>query len=289
MGKPLEETERCLLFEVIAESVWKRIIRAHEVNIDLKEVGITADILVEIQQYNKKGTPNFDVYARPSHDEKTYGSDIDVFVETNSNKYRWFALQAKVLKKNNRYDTLRDSSDGTMQWDKLLLLEDLRGCKAYYLLYNGKDGYNKSGDDNCNRPFPPTQFGCSLVEPKIIKKFAAKTYPSGNFRSPKFEDIHPTHAEPWRILVCCYLDTKGFDLYTIDEITASNPNFKKIEFERLQTEDTQNDNINSNEKDELPFVEDNKINAALRKANWNPQLRFIIKRTDKLIKNKKAF
>jgi hypothetical protein len=289
MSKPIEETERCELFEQIAEAIWNRIIRAHDVNVNLKEVGITADILVDIQQYNKKGIPNFDVYSRPSYDEKTYGSDIDIFVETNSNQYRWFALQAKVLKKNNRYDTLRDSSDGIMQWEKLALLEGVSGCKAYYLLYNGNDRYSTLGIDECRRAFSASQFGCSIVEPITIKKFANKKHPSGNFKNPKFEDIHPSHAQPWRILVCCYHDTNDSILYSMDEILESNPNFKKLDFENLEQmegEENKIEDIDSRDNNELPIVENNEINAAVREAKWNPTLRIIIKRTDSLNKLK---
>lgn len=281
--KPIQETERCKLFESIAEMVWKKIVRAHEVNIDLKEVGITADILVEILQYNKLGIPNFDVYAKPGWSENIYGSDIDVFIETESGLYRWFALQAKILKKNNRYDTLRDSSDGIMQWTKLAKIEAAASCKAYYLLYNGKDNFKYSGTDFCENDFVENQYGCSLVEPKYIEEIANKTSQKGNFITPTFEDIHPKDAQPWRILTCCLHDTTENKLYSSREILESNPSLKIVNQDKkiVDKEDFNADQFK--EKDKISVISNNSINEAARKAKWNPPLRIIVKRTDNFI------
>lgn len=275
MSKPLDETERCELFEQIAETVWERIIEAHEVNINLNEIGITADILVKIQHYNKKGIPNFDLYAKPSWEENYFGSDIDVFVETRPNKYRWFALQAKILKKNNRYDTLRDTSDEFMQWEKLELLENVSGCKAYYLLYNGKDNYKTSADDYCGRTFSESQFGCSLVEPSDIEKFANKRNAKNTrYKRPRFEDIHPDFAQPWRILTCCYHETRNVELYSIGQIRNSDTNFRKL-------------SIDPNEiiiEDEIINEDEiNPINIATEEAKWNPGIRIVVNRTDNFL------
>jgi hypothetical protein len=278
MGKPLHLSDRCRLFEQIADSVWAKIIRAHTVGIDPREEGITADIIIDILHYNMAHTPNFDVYATPGWNEQTYGSDMDVFVETAPNQYRWFALQAKILKQNDRYTTLRDSSDEVMQWDKLNLLEALSGCKAYYLLYNGKDDYTYTGRDECGRSFRESQFGCSLVEPSVIKKLANRRNTRGTrYINPRFTDVHPDEAEPWRVLVCCYQDTNDFTLYSAEQIVASNPNFKPIE---------QLGNIEGEEADlssELPRAPNNEIAIASLEAGWKPRLRMVVKRTDNFI------
>lgn len=282
MSKPIEETERCELFEQIAETVWNRIIRAHEVNVDLKEIGITADILVDIQHYNKKGIPNFDLYAKPSWEENYFGSDIDVFIETNPNKYRWFALQAKILKKNNRYTTLRDSSDEFMQWEKLEILKKVSDCTPFYLLYNGKKDYSKNGYDYCDRTFLASQLGCSLVEPEDIEMFANKRNRlDTRYVNPTFEDIHPDYAEPWRILTCCYQETWGYKLYSIEQIISSDPNFKKLSFEVL--EDDSND-IEANEKVNIDDNNNNNpITIACKEAKWNPGIRIVVNRTDNFL------
>ena len=276
----LNDSARCKLFEDIASKVWKKIIKAHDVNANLPEIGITADILVKILQYNK-GLTNFDVYAKNSWNESMYGSDIDVFVETYKNQYRWFALQAKILKSSNQYDKLRYASGGIFQWDKLTLLEAVSGCKSYYLLYNGRDGYVHNGNDSCDRNFTESQFGCSLVEPMDIKRIANKTKANGSFIKATFEDFHPKFAQPWRILTCCYHDTIGFELYSLEVIKNSNPSFKLITAS-ISDKDIEEDNDDNETKEDVFMDNDNLISIASQNAKWNPGLRLVIHRTDNL-------
>lgn len=287
MRKPIFATDRCLLFEGISREVWNRIVLAHDVKTDLPEIGLTADIIVDILQFSKHHLANFDVYAKPGWNENIYGSDIEIFVETKVNEYVMFALQAKVLKKNNRYDTLRDSSNGIMQWDKLSLLEAVSGCKSYYLLYNGRNGFTASLNDQCDNPYNEDQLGCSLVEPNIIKTFATKKSPGGRHINPRFEDIHPTHSQPWRILTCCLHERANFKLYSLEEILQSNPKLRRIEYDLKEAEINEMEKESSEEIDKpddnivIPFVEGNNLNSAFREAKWNPDLRIIVARTFK--------
>lgn len=99
MKKPIFATDRCQLFEGISREVWNRIILAHDIKVDLPEIGITSDIIVEILQFSKYHLANFDVYAKTGWNENVYGADIEIFIETNVNEYIMFGLQAKVLKK----------------------------------------------------------------------------------------------------------------------------------------------------------------------------------------------
>jgi hypothetical protein len=283
----LSTSARCKLFEDIAEKVWKRISLAHEVNVNLSEIGITSDIMVEILQYNK-GLTNFDVYVKKADNEKLYGNDIDVFVETNINEYRWFALQAKILKTSGQYDKLRYPSGGSLQWDKLLLLEGVSGCESYYLLYNGdgKNTYNYTGTDECGRTFSESQFGCSLVKTSDVRRIASRTNTKGQFIKASFNTFHHVLAEPWRILTCCYHQTAGKELYTLEEIKESTFNFKLITtiIDDEENEEAEEDE-NENEKDEINNVNlniDNPISKASQEAKWNPGLRLVIHRTDNL-------
>jgi hypothetical protein len=284
MKKPIFATDRCQLFEGISREVWNRIILAHDIKVDLPEIGITSDIIVEILQFSKYHLANFDVYAKTGWNENVYGADIEIFIETNVNEYIMFCLQAKVLKKNNRYDTLRDSSDGIMQWDKLILLEAVSGCKSYYLLYNGRNGYNRNLLDQCRNSYTEEQLGCSLVEPNYIKTFATKKSSSGRYINPTFEDIHPTYAQPWRILTCCLHDRTKFKIYSMEEIVKSNPNLKRIkyEFDENESEEYKDESEDaSNNDSNIPYVEGNNLNTAFREAKWDADLRIIVSRTVK--------
>ncbi len=279
-------SNRCQLFEEIAHEVWERIIYSHEVGVDLDERGITKDILVDLLHFSKRSTPNFDVFARPSYDEATYGSDLDLFVEYGVNNYIWYALQAKILKTNKRYTTLRDSSDGFMQWDKLSLLEGLTGCKAYYLLYNGDAGYTYTGTDACSRPFLEHQFGCSLVEPNRIQHFADLLSSTGRFIRPRFTDIHHQEAQPWRILVCCYQETEGLTSYQLEEILASNGD--RVQAERLDLDGNGIDPKGSSDENESDSDQNSKpasgrIHLGSSEVKWDPDIRIVVHTTKSLM------
>jgi len=277
-AEKLLSSDRCQLFKIIAETVWYRINRKHNLGINDKEIAVTNDIIADILEYHQTTLKNFDVYARDSYLESEYGSDIDVFIETHENKYRWFALQAKLLKKNKRYNTFRDSSDGTMQWDKLYRLETLTGCKPYYLLYNGNQNNNFNGNDKCSQNFNEVQFGCSLVEPAIIEDLANQRNGRG-FISPHYSDIHPNDAQPWKILVCCELETDGFKLYTKEEISKSLSDLKLISTLKTDADqDVENDDL-SNDKGTISDSTENPnnpISFGSKEAGWNPSVRIVI-------------
>mgnify|MGYP003534107135 CR=1 FL=1 len=269
-------SERCQLFKDIADKVWFRILRKHKLGLNDKEVAITNDIIADILEYRITHLKNFDVYARDGYLESVYGNDIDLFVEIYPDEYKWFALQAKLLKKNNKYNSLRDSSDGDYQWDKLYHLEEISGCTPYYLLYNGVENYKHPGKDLCNKEFNESQFGCSLVEPREIETLATKIGRTGRYINPKFEDIHPKLAQPWRVLVCCQQEVKNIELYSFEEIKDSltdlkiiTPIFKDVD-SGMDKIDDENKNIDFDENPE------NRIFAASKEAGWNPQIRIVV-------------
>lgn len=282
----LIDSGRCTLFERIASEVWHRIIEAQDVGVNLREEGITYDILVDVLRFSKYHKGNFEVFAKTGYDEHIYGSDIDVFVETSKNQYRWFALQAKILKCNNRYDTLRDGysiTNPSYQWDKLKLLEKISGCKAFYLLYNGKTrskDYVFMETDVCNRPYTEDQLGCSLVSVQVIERLGLRRNASGTqFKNPIYEDIHPHDSEPWRTLVCCMLDKTEGTLYTKAEIESYNSKLKLIS-EISKVEDSQVSEIDKESSDNFNENNDNRIAIASKKAGWDPTFKIVINRSD---------
>lgn len=274
-AEKLWKSERCFLFKDIADRVWQRIARKHKLGMNDKEIAVTNDIIADILEYHSITLKNFDVYARDSYLESEYGSDIDIFIETHKNKYRWFALQAKLLKKNKRYDTLRDSSDGRMQWEKLFLLEMAGRCKTYYLLYNGNQNSSYNGKDKCKRDFNETQFGCSLVEPSTIKTLANKRNRRG-YISPKYSDIHPKEAQPWRILTCCELEITGFELYSREEIQESISDLRLFSLLKISDEDREENDNFTEDKNEFIDNPANRITSASKEVNWNPSIRIVI-------------
>lgn len=290
MGKTLSTSERCELFEGIAEAVWIRITRAHSVGINHSEDGITREIIVDILEYHAKAIPNFDVYAKQGWNEKEYGSDLDVFIETYKGQYIWIALQAKILKKNNRYTTLRDGRSGrnpTYQWEKLVLLEAVGGCHAYFLFYNGGESnlnyLNRMSPlfDQCKREYLPEQLGCSIVKLDVVRRFALRK--NGlRYQNPTFQEIHSEYSQPWRVLVCCHHDLSKFTIYSLEEILQSQPKLIRLNTNGSQSGENGADGDDEELKgdgDDFPVVEGNRINSAMLEANWNPSLRLIVNRT----------
>ncbi|MDR0833382.1 MAG: hypothetical protein LBN93_04245, partial [Candidatus Symbiothrix sp.] len=92
------KTTRCALFQEIASEIWYEIIYHHQVGVNVPEIGITNRIIAKLL-HNK----NCGVWANPGYKEDEFGSDLDIFVETTTGSFVWYALQAKVLKKDGCY------------------------------------------------------------------------------------------------------------------------------------------------------------------------------------------
>lgn len=295
MATNLDDSARCNLFKEIAERTWSKISRAHSYNVNVPEIGITNDILVDLLEFSSTAIQNFDVYAKPGYNETEYGSDLDIFIETNPNEYRWIALQAKVLKKyrtNSLYDSLRDGyseANPNYQWDKLKLLEGVSGCQAFYLLYNGLEpndpnlasvnrGLRLKGllSKACEENYNYQQLGCSIVNVNTIEKFALRTN-GQRYVNPSFEDFHPDKADPWHVLVCCYHETNGIALYDHEEIIGSNGPRKPLKslIDFYEIEDSKKSTLSEAKEDP-----NNLITIAMNKSGWDPVYRLVVHRTD---------
>jgi hypothetical protein len=195
-------SKRCELFESIATDTWYKIIRNHRTSNQAREIGLTSDIVSEIED-NRLSFPNIGVWALEARNERTNGNDMDIFVETATGQFLWWALQAKVLNLDGTYHdiaTLR--SGGQYQWDKLNRFSAASGCVVRYLLYNGLANYHYNGNDICTRNFNEDQFGCSLVKTTDVERLALAGPLS-------FHDFHPNLAQPWRIITCCLFNTRN--------------------------------------------------------------------------------
>lgn len=210
----LQMSNRCKLFEEIASEVWSVVKRNHLTNVQPHETGITNNTVLPLLRLSVLSNPNIGIWANNAYREVEHGGDIDVFVETYPGQYVWWALQAKVLRLNNRYEGVRNQNEqGEYQWDRLEKLSIDSGCISRYLLYNGVNDYVHSDTDQCNRSFEENQFGCSLVYISDFKNVAIT-------RDPEFTDFHPNLAQPWRIITCCVNGSKDEEvkLYSAKQI-----------------------------------------------------------------------
>lgn len=194
-------SNRCKLFESIATDTWNKIIRNHKTGNPAREIGLTSDIVSEIED-NRLSFPNIGVWALEARNERTNGNDMDIFVESSPGQFIWWALQAKVLNKDGTYHDIAYLASGReYQWEKLNRLSASSGCVVRYLLYNGLVTYHFNGNDICNRNFNEDQFGCSLVKTSDVERLAL-------VGPVCFNDFHHELAQPWRIITCCLFNTK---------------------------------------------------------------------------------
>lgn len=207
----LQGTLRCGVFSDLAEHVWNKIIYSHEVHLDEDERGITRHLTTVLRHNN-----NIGLWSNPGFREYENGSDIDVFVETGINEFIWFALQAKLLKVNHKYDGVDKKTNGIYQWDMLKTLSQNTGCLSMYLFYNGFKNKNLGTyTDCCKLDFSETQFGCSIVEVDNVINVCSLNNP------PSYSDFHPKLAHPWREMVCCIARRKSNTRFSIRQIENS--------------------------------------------------------------------
>lgn len=260
----LAATNRCNLFKDIADEVWAHVIYNHSARTEVSEVGVTNDIIAAIRNHYNR-IPNFGVWANRGYNEIIHGSDIDIFVETTVGNFVWYALQAKVLKLNGRYDDMATIRGTNRQWDKLNELSEKTGCISRYLLYNGVAHYHYLGSDNCHSSFHETQFGCSLVDTKTVEQIAL-------LRNPTFCDFHPKHAQPWRVIVCCVQDTKNNTLFNVSQIKDAIGNYP---VSSGNTDILTQDNVGQ----KLNDLNVNVINQFSESVGRNPFYRMVIRNT----------
>jgi len=202
---------------LISEYVWDSIVHNHKYKTHKHEVGITSDIIALIRSHADLNH-NFGVWSNASISEDKYGADIDLFVETNTNEFIWYALQAKVLKMDGAYERLSSKS----QWEKLTKLKKNSGCIPFFLFYNGVNRPVKKLADCCGHDINEKQFGCSIVSIKDVKDVASEIH------RPKYSDFCTKYMHPWRELVCCDVKRKNGTIYSLPEVQDAVALYERV-------------------------------------------------------------
>lgn len=203
----LSTSNRCSLFELIAAEIWDSIAFNHKNNVQESEIGITNKIIAVIRDHHVNN-PSFGVWANQGVKEAIHGSDIDIFVETSTNRFLWYAIQAKVLKIGGKYNGLANKR----QWNTLGALRKASGCIPFFLFYNGLDKEPENLEDCCGHQISEKQFGCTIAEIDEVKKITTSK------PNPRYTDICPESGHPWRELVCCTAKRKDGVPYSLKQI-----------------------------------------------------------------------
>lgn len=258
----IEDMSKCQLFKEIAEIVWDHICNGHRRNQRQSEVGFTQNTVIRMIQDYVDVNRSFSVFAQPSRNEVESGADLELYIDNGNQQFYRILLQAKIMETDSRFERLNRNSGqtGRRQYDSLANMARLAGCDAYYLMYNGCDGYRTNGSD-CAGTYDEKQFGCAIMNVGDIKVHCENNSTGilGNASSPR------PFGMPWRILACCdYGYVTGSRLYSFSDID------KDDYFEELFTPPGAISFIDGRRQDI------GSINETIHDLGWNPEARIII-------------
>lgn len=194
-------------FGALACKVWDDLGGRHSFKMHWDERGITDEL---VYQLLKRRSPHIRVFKAIS--EKTYGHDIDLFIEAKPDQYIWLCLQAKVMYEVPRavYNAIdhevTDPDDKTKQiyqWE--LLGRNPTDRIPFYLFYNGFTEANYRAAKGGTRGRLPRRYGCSaLFWPHFQHRFlASATALKGKKSTVNYKAVNESGAMdaiPWQDL-----------------------------------------------------------------------------------------
>lgn len=245
----LEQTNRCKLIKDISSKIWNEIISFHRAGVNSSEIYYTKKILTEILTHS--GNLNFSIWATEPGNEKKWGSDIDIYVERQTNHFELYAFQAKVLKLGNLYHDLNRFSLGTYQWQKLANYQAQKKCHINYLFYNGVRNFPYTGRNKCSSSYNEEQFGLSYVGVDDVERIALSK------NSWDFSDFHTTFSHPLSEIFCCLgKENSNIKMYRFEDIEVTLNDYQKLEYltdieQKIEKamESSESDNNNDNDRD----------------------------------------
>ncbi len=268
---------KCDLFKLISENVWKIVSQNHHRNNRLNEEGITRQTVIDLIQNYVENHTNFNVFAQKARNEVNTGGDLEIYLDNGKGKFYRILLQAKLMEINGCYEHLnRDSgSTGRKQYDTLKIYANHIKSDAYYLLYNGYYGYQFSGDD-CAGNYDEKQLGCTIINIDDIKTHCER---NSTGRLGKIDNPKP-FGRPWRILTCCDYDNINENkLYNLNEIDMDSY------FQNLFTPPNLISFITPEQIRNQQVLENS--NEFIHRNGWKPEARIIIS-GDKMKKNEEG-
>ncbi|MBK9479116.1 MAG: hypothetical protein IPN99_09825 [Bacteroidetes bacterium] len=256
----------CELFQELSVSIWRGVSENNANGNELSEDGITKNTIVSSIQRYVKSTRDRRIFAQRAIDEKRRGADLEIYIEVDHDSYLRFMFQAKVLKRNGKYNDVAHSNNkyGGMQWDLLQRFSKTAGCQAYYLFYNGVAGFKHSGKD-CFGVYNQEQLGCSIAGISYVKKYCIKN----NVSKIPFMVAVP-FSIPWRVLPCCQ------KVLMPDALNLGHRSYSSTDIDM----DSSFDEIFGEQSS--PFIGDPElaeseiINDRLLDLGWTPSVRIVI-------------
>jgi hypothetical protein len=161
----------------------------------INETTITQNLVFDFWQLAAASKLPVELYE--SKNEKANGNDLEIVVET-SKGFLLFPCQAKIIQKNNRYNTIhhKNKSSSVYQMDMLLNYANQHSGIPIYLFYNFYSNYKRCYQIEEEIGFPLDYFGCSIIAANFLKQYfpPKEKNEKGKPVIPSFEDLHPYTA-----------------------------------------------------------------------------------------------
>ncbi|MFS0556349.1 DUF6615 family protein [Brevibacillus sp. 179-C9.3 HS] len=183
------------VFERLAVDTWERIKFGEELDCRQSEETITDINLLEIK---RAALANILVSKSNKDDEGLTGLDWEWWIGSNSTGWWRYAVQAKKLFPNGKYNKLRHKVGNDYQIDILEKYSKANNCIPLYCFYNFLEDPQLSQYWNCNLNYEEKQLGCTVVPIDTVRVAFGK-------RADKsFKALHSdSRSIPWRCLIKC--------------------------------------------------------------------------------------
>lgn len=192
-------------FKKYSIDTWNRVqfSRAIE-NLKTYEVTLTQNLVYHYFLLSREFELPIKIYE--AENETINGNDIEFAIETKQG-YVLLPMQAKTIKKDDKYSTINHIVKGKYQIDLLEKYARKVNGIPLYLFYNTlnepyrlDENFIQSLDDELEL------YGCSICKKEDLERFRKKH----KWEMPKFSDIHPKYGIPLHHLI----EVIGKDLQT---------------------------------------------------------------------------
>jgi hypothetical protein len=166
----LQEQNFYCWLQLYSVQIWNKIgfVRNRK-GLKISETTITQNLIFDFWQLAAASKLPVEIYE--SRNEKANGNDLEIFVET-SKGFISFPCQAKIIQKNNHYNSIhhRNKNNSVYQIDMLIEYADRNRGIPIYLLYNYCNNFKHCQKVEELTGYEIENYGCSIVNANFIKE-----------------------------------------------------------------------------------------------------------------------
>ena len=163
------------LMNELSKQTWFNLTAARRLDMRMGEVTITEVNLLAIARLIDRTGLSVKLIATRS-DEKTTGTDFEIWVKLRSGRVLGFAVQAKVVYVHNgkyEYNSLGHGNKHGKQMDLLEAHAARRGAQPVHLFFNGWETGDKKAPQTPPGK-PPELYGCAAVMTPVVRRVRRK-------------------------------------------------------------------------------------------------------------------